>query len=41
MAAGIPTQDDYYAQAADRIVTDGYAATSGQKDARADGALAG
>ncbi|MBK3555263.1 peroxidase-related enzyme [Streptomyces sp. MBT56] len=41
LATGIPTQDDYYQQAADRIVTDGYATASGRNGTRADEALTG
>ncbi|MFH9611920.1 carboxymuconolactone decarboxylase family protein [Streptomyces sp. NPDC017448] len=40
LGTDIPTQDDYYDQAADRILTDGYATPSEQKDVRADTALA-
>ncbi|MFF2007440.1 alkylhydroperoxidase, partial [Kitasatospora sp. NPDC058201] len=41
LATDIPTQDDYYAQAADRIVTDGYATAGEQKDTLAGNALPG
>ncbi|MFD7750498.1 carboxymuconolactone decarboxylase family protein [Streptomyces sp. NPDC059698] len=41
LATDIPTQDDYYAQAADRIVTDGYATAGEQKDTLAGNALTG